>query len=138
MLRRLNETETPPVAPTDSAFPSVDQPFVLEERPPGIRFYAGRASWFHPYALLQNMTYTADSLKLVFADIDVLIRGRGLHELYRRLADHRVACIVERGQQLVSDTEDITCITRIEHSTRLKKKPPPEPSDADSEAGPAA
>src|ERR1039458_9106796 len=84
MIRRLNESEAPPVATTDSAFPALDQPFVLEERSPGVRFYISRTSWFHPYALLQNMSYTADSLKLVFADTDVVIRGRGLHELYRR------------------------------------------------------
>ena len=85
MIRRLNESDSPPVPSDDSAFPSLEQPFALEERPPGVRFYIGRTSWFHPYALLQNMNYTADSLKLVFADTDVVIRGRGLHELYRRL-----------------------------------------------------
>jgi hypothetical protein len=133
MIRRLNESEAPPVATTDSAFPALDQPFVLEERSPGVRFYISRTSWFHPYALLQNMSYTADSLKLVFADTDVVIRGRGLHELYRRLAEHRVACVVEQGQHHAAADEATTCISRIEHSTRLKKKTP-----ASADAAPAS
>ena len=134
MIRRLDEAESPPIPSDDAALPSLEQPFALEERPPGVRFYIGRTSWFHPYALLQNMNYTADSLKLVFADTDVVIRGRGLHELYRRLADHRVACIVEQGPRHATASEAATLISRIEHSTRLKKKQQQEPnSDAESE-----
>jgi hypothetical protein len=135
MIRRLNESETSPVAASDSVFPSLGQPYTLEERPPGIRFYVGRASWFHPYALLQNMSYTTDSLKIVFADTDVVIRGRGLHELYRRLADYRVASVVEQGLRHGVAAQAATLISRIEHSTRSKKKSSPPELTPDSEPG---
>ena len=134
MIRRLNETEAPPEASDDSAFPSPEIPFVLEDRPPGVRFYVGRTSWFHPYALLQNMSYTVESLTLVFADTDVVLRGRGLHELYRRLADHRVASIVEQGGRQAVAADAATLIIRIEHSSKLKKKQPqPNPESATDE-----
>ena len=134
MIRRLNETEEPLVVSSDSAFPSPDQPFTLEDRPPGVRFYVGRTSWFHPYALLQNMTYTADTIFLAFADTDVVIHGRGLHELYRRLADYRVASIVEQGGRQAVAAETSTIIIRIEHARRLKKKQPqPDPEPAADE-----
>ena len=133
MIRRLNESEPPPVAASDSAFPSLDQPFTLEDRPPGIRFYVGRASWFHPYLLLQSMSYTADSLKIVFAGTDVVIRGRGLHELYRRLAEHRIAAVVEQGLRHGVAAENTTLISRIEHTIRSKKKASPAESATDAE-----
>ena len=108
---------------------------MLEDRPPGIRFYVGRASWFHPYNLLQSMNYTADSLKIVFASTDVVIRGRALHELYRRLADHRVASVVEQGQRHGTAAEGTTLISRIEHTVRSKKKAAPPEPDPDAEPG---
>ena len=135
MIRRLNESEPPPMVAPDSAFPSLDQPFTLEERPPGIRFYVGRTSWFHPYIQLQSISYTADSLKIVFAGTDVVIRGRGLHELYRRLADHRVASVVEQGQRPTAAAETTTLIFHIEHSIRLKKKQQQPDAASESEPG---
>ena len=134
MIRRLNESETPPVASNDSAFPSLEQPFTLEERPPGIRFYVGRVNWFHPYILLQSMSYTADSLKIVFAGTDVVIRGRGLHELYRRLADHRVASVVEQGLRHGVANEGTTLVSRIEHFVRSKMKQQQPDATSESES----
>ncbi len=133
MIRRLNESEAAPVAAPDSGFPSLEQPFTLEERPLGIRFYVGRASWFHPYILLQSISYTADSLKIVFAGTDVVIRGRALHELYRRLADHRVASVVEQGLRHGIADENTTLISRIEHTVRSKKKTTAPESAPDAE-----
>ena len=135
MIRRLNESEPPPMAAPDSAFPSLDQPFTLEERSLGIRFYVGRISWFHPYILLQSISYTADSLKIVFAGTDVVIRGRALHELYRRLADHRVASVVEQGLRHGVASEAATLISRIEHTIRSKKKQQQPDTASESEPG---
>ena len=126
MLRRIDDAPEKIVPPSgDASFPSLEQPFVLEERPPGIRFYQGRTSFFHPYALLQSMSYTADLLKLVFADADVVIRGRGLHELYQRLAEHRVACIMQQGSRFVDASAMTPHISRIEGSPRVRKKQQP-------------
>lgn len=118
MLRRLNEslTEPPPASSEAAAFPSLELPFVLEDRPCGIRFYQGRTSFFHPYALLQSMRYNADTLTLVFVDADVVLRGRGLHELYVRLAGQRVAWVVEQGDRYAVASDAAVHISRIEHT----------------------
>ena len=129
MLRRLDEPPAEsPVAATEAAFPSLETPFVLEERPAGIRFYRGRSSVFHPYALLQTMRYSTDALTLTFGDADVVLHGRGLHELYVALARQRVALIVEQGGRFALGSDATLHITRIEYSTpdHTPRESPPE------------
>lgn len=51
----------------------------------GILFYRAKQSFYLPYHLLQAMRYEADQITLIFAAQDVVINGRGLHQLYRQL-----------------------------------------------------
>jgi hypothetical protein len=115
MLRRLGQpAENAAVSSDDLAFPALDQPFVLEERPVGVRFYTGRASFFRPYALLQCIRLAADKLSLDFIGSEVTIHGRGLHEMYVLLARQRVASVMEQGERYSVASESSAYVTRIE------------------------
>lgn len=140
MLRRLDEpaVEPLPISSPQTALPTGAEPFLVEERPVGIRFYQGRSSFFLPYALLQSMSFSEDTLKLVFANLEVVIGGRGLHEPYVLLASQRIVAIVEQGQRYTAVSGGHTHISRIERTPReRKRKPGPDPnpsSDAEVEA----
>ena len=114
MLRRLGQPslETPEPAAA-VGFPSLDQPFLLEDRPPGIRFYQRRASFYHPYSLLQGMHLADDTLTLSFATAEVSITGRGLHALYVHLSAQNVAAIIEQGERYAAGSEAPIHINRI-------------------------
>jgi hypothetical protein len=115
MLRRLGQPSADDQASTsdETGFPSLDKPFGLEDHPPGIRFYKGRTSFFHPYALLQSMRYQTDLITLSFVDADVTVAGRGLHGLYVHLAEHQVAWIVEQGERYESASDAAAHIRQI-------------------------
>src|SRR6187431_1859277 len=99
MLRRAGQSSPEPPAPMpeDAGWPALDDPFGLEDRPPGVRFYQGRESCFHPYGLLQFMRLSGEELTLSYVTAEIIIQGRGLHGLYVHLAGYRVARIVEQG-----------------------------------------
>jgi len=115
MLRRLGESREQPGASVsdEMAFPALDQAFVLDEKSAGIRFYKGRESFFRPYTLLQGMSFKPEFLTLQFADADISISGRGLHELYCFLSNQRVACVVEQGDRYAKSSEAATFISSI-------------------------
>ena len=118
MLRRPGQSESPAVSSDEAAFPSLDEPFALEERPSGVLFYKGRESFFHPYALLQSMRLQGERLALSFATVEVVITGRALHALYVHLASHRVARIIEQGERYLGASEVATFIRRIEETPK--------------------
>ncbi len=120
MLRRLGQStaDSPASESDEAAFPSLDEAFGLGEHPIGVRLYQGRASFFHPYALLQGMTFKADVLTLVFADAEVIVRGRGLHGLYVHLAGQRVAWVVEQGERYAAVGDTPAHVAKIERTPR--------------------
>jgi hypothetical protein len=126
MLRRLDEPaiESVPVSAPQTAIPSGVEPFLVEERPVGIRFYKGRSSFFRPYALLQAMSFSDDALTLVFANLEVVIKGRGLHEPYVLGASQRLSAIVEQGERYSSTSNAQVHISRIERTPRTRTKRP--------------
>ncbi len=100
MLRgRLETTNDLPVAP----YPTGVEPFAVEDHPMGIAFYKGRESFFLPYALLESIRFQPDKITLCFASRDVVVQGHGLHALYLRLAEYKVARVVEQGDRCVDE-----------------------------------
>lgn len=95
-------------------YPGLEQPYLTGERPPGIRFYRAKESFWVPYHLLQCVEFGADQLKLLFAAEDILIAGRGLHRLYVELARQAVSQVVEQGERFAAISEAATLIARIE------------------------
>ena len=116
MLRRPDQVtaETEGQPSPETAFPPPEPPFALEDRPLGVRFYKGRTSYLHPYALLQAARLEDERLTLLFADADVIITGRGLHALYVHLASQRLARVVEQGERFAAATESPVHVARIE------------------------
>lgn len=102
----------------DLAFPNPEEPFGSGDRPPGVRFYSGRLSFFLPYTQLQMVELAEGSLKLVYANMDVEIHGRALHALYVGLAEARVAWVVAQGDRLGLGSELATHIRRIDRLPR--------------------
>ena len=119
MLRGRIETRPPPAAATltpgtgASDYPDQEQPFFLDERPAGIAFYWPKTSRFHPYALLQSMTWAEDAITLSFTSADVVVTGRGLHALYVLLTTQRVARIIEQGARYAATSTATTVVERI-------------------------
>ena len=97
--------------PGDSAFAS--EP----ERPPGIRFYRAKESFFLPYSLLQSMHWSGERVTLTFVTDEVVIEGQGLHTLYVELSEFKVARIREQEDREEDDTSAVH-VTRIERSPR--------------------
>lgn len=118
MLRRPGQSESPILSSDEAAFPSLDEPFALEDRPSGVLFYKGRESFFHPYALLQSMNLNGDRLTVSFVTAEVVITGRALHALYVHLASHRVARMVEQGERYLGASEAALFIRRIEETPK--------------------
>lgn len=108
MLRGRPE---PPPSPT--AYPSLDDPYTLADKPPGVAFYQPKASFFLPYALLAGMRWAADRLVLSFTTDEVIVEGRGLHEVYARLAEHRVSRICEQGERYETTSQQSVYVRRI-------------------------
>jgi len=115
MLRRVGQSsaETPDSAIAELGFPAIDQPFAQDDRPAGVRFYKGRASFFHPYALLEGMRLEGEVLTLSFAKAEVSVVGRGLHALYVCLSQQRVTSIVEQGERYASSSDAPMHVSRI-------------------------
>jgi hypothetical protein len=122
MLRGKSETieETPPPygSKIEAGFPGIEVPFLTDEHPTGIAFYRGKESFFLPYHLLQTMRCQPDQLTLTFATVDVVVTGRGLHQLYARLAAQQVSRIVEQGDRYAAVSEDLVHISKLEEIPR--------------------
>ena len=125
MLRGRLDTENRPVAvdagaavnPSPAAgFPPPDQAYATEERPSGILFYLAKESFWLPYHLLQTMQCQPDRLTLTFATDELVLVGRGLHELYVHLARQSVWRIVEQGERYAQVSEAPVFVTRIDRN----------------------
>ena len=82
-----------------SSLPPADSAFASEPtRPPGIRFYRAKESFFLPYSLLQSMQWRGDKLTLGYVHEDVTLEGQGLHALYVEMAEFRVTRIREQAE----------------------------------------
>lgn len=120
MLRGKPTTQaTEPAVPAPpcaghTGLPSIDQAFATEDRPHGILFYQQGESFFLPYHLLHSMQWGAAGLTLLFPTEDVILTGRGLHELYIQLAAHRVSRIVEQGERFAAISEDPVLVCKIQ------------------------
>ena len=105
-----------------SALPPADSAFVTEpERPPGIRFYRAKESFFLPYSLLQTMRWQGQRITLTFVHDDVVIEGDGLHALYVDLAEFKVARIREQedAKEAPGNSDaNIVHVTKIVRSPR--------------------
>ena len=104
-----------------SALPPADSAFATEpERPPGIRFYRAKESFFLPYSLLQTMRWQGQRITLIFVHDDVVIEGEGLHALYVELAEFKVARI---RQQEDSKEAPGNNDANIVHVTKIVRSP---------------
>ncbi|HOB98271.1 MAG TPA: hypothetical protein PKM43_05930 [Verrucomicrobiota bacterium] len=113
---------TPASSTATTGFPALDQAYATGERPAGILFYQLRDSFWLPYHLLQNMHCQADRLTLTFATDEVVLAGRGLHELYAHLARQTVIRIVEQGERYAQVSEAAVLVTRIERTPIQQKE----------------
>ena len=101
-----------------SSLPPSDSAFATEpERPPGIRFYRARESFFLPYSLLQSMQWREEQITLTFVHDDVTIEGQGLHGLYVQVAEFKVARIREQEDKAV-DNEASVHVAKITRQPR--------------------
>ena len=112
----------PSVPPGSIGFPGVDEPYDMAERPAGVIFYQGRVSFFLPYHLLQAMQFGEERLTMLFAADEIRITGRGLHELYVRLAAHQICRIVEQGDRYAAISEAALFVIRIERIRRTENQ----------------
>ena len=104
-----------------SGLPPADSAFVTEpERPPGIRFYRAKESFFLPYSLLQAMHWRGERITLTFVSDDVVIEGEGLHALYVELAEFKVARIREQEDSEDAPKKDEA---NIVHVTKIVRSP---------------
>jgi hypothetical protein len=95
----------------------------LGEQPPGILFYRAKESFFLSYGLLAAMRWQGERLTLTFAVEDVVIEGRGLHELYARLAEHKVTRICEQGERYAEAAEGTVSVREIRRVFRVEAEP---------------
>ena len=116
----------PESTPSATALPSLDEAYTPAEKPPGILFYQTKGSFFLPYALLAAMHWTAERLTLSFTTEDVVVEGRGLHELYVRLAEHRVGRICEQGERYETTNQERVYVRRIRRVPHADAKRPEE------------
>lgn len=129
--------EAPPPSPVTTGFPARDQAYATDERPAGILFYPARSSFWLPYHLLQTMHCQGDRLVLVFATDEVVLIGRGLHELYVHLARQAVWRIVEQGERYAALSDAAVFVARLERTPkeqqqhRRESEPPTEVDPAD-------
>ena len=107
-------------AVTSTGFPGIEEAYATGERPVGVLFYQGRAGFFLPYHLLQSMRFEAERVTLLFAADEIILTGRGLHELYMRLAAQQVSRIVEQGARHAAVSEAPVLIIKIERIPRSR------------------
>ena len=110
-----------PAAAEVAGFPGVEQPYATDERPCGILFYRGKESFYLPYHLLQAMHCQPQQLTLTFAADDVVLTGRGLHELYVQLAAQRVWRVVEQGERYAKVSEAALFVATIARTLRERE-----------------
>ena len=101
--------------------PPADSAFATEpERPPGIRFYRAKESFFLPYSLLQAMHWRGELIILTFVSDEVVIEGQGLHALYVELAEFKVARIREQEDaKEAPGKDDVNTV----HVTKIVRSP---------------
>lgn len=116
MLRRRDQSsvEPPPLLVDETVVPSLDEPFTLADRPAGVRFYKGRDSFFHPYALLQSARMQEERLILSYSTTEIIVSGSALHALYVHLTNQRVARIIEQGRRHAGASDGVTFVHQIE------------------------
>ena len=119
---QLAETPPPYGSKIEAGFPGIDVPFLTDEHPTGIAFYRARESFFMPYHLLQRMRCRPQQLTLAFATCDVVITGRGLHQIYTQIAAQRVSRIVEQGERYAEVGNALVHVSRIQEIPKQKKK----------------
>lgn len=117
----------PPTGP-ESEPTGLGEPYRTAERPAGIVFVRGPASFWFPYHLLQGMRYEPDKLTLEFPTVDVLIEGRGLHGLFTEFTRQVVGQVIEQGPRHAELSDAPMCIRRI---VELPKGRERAPSDED-------
>ncbi len=129
MLRgRIESKNEAPPAPQAMAqadrtsYPTTEQPFVVDVRPPGVAFYQTGKTFFVLYTLLRGIELQGEILTLVFDGANIVIHGRGLHGVYVHLCDQRIARIIEQGERYADTTEAVVHISRIECITPTEKK----------------
>ena len=115
---QLAETSPPYGAKAQSGFPGLEQAFSTEEHASGISFYQSKECFYLPYHLLQSMRFKEEKLTLVFATDEVVITGRGLHQLYVQLAAQQVSRIVEQGERYATVSDALVHISKIEEIPR--------------------
>ena len=116
-MLRYSDQSPPEIASRradETAFPPLEPAFALDDHPPGVRFYKGGKSFFHPYALLQAMHLDGERLTVTFVDVDIIITGRGLHAIYVHLASQRLARVVEQGDRYAAASDGPVHVARIE------------------------
>ncbi|MCI0541408.1 MAG: hypothetical protein L0Z50_39925 [Verrucomicrobiales bacterium] len=114
LLRRSGQSQETLPTGDETGFPPLDQPYILDERSAGVRFYRGRESFFFSYALLQSMKLAEEKLTISFATGDIEIIGRGLHSLYAHFSGQKVACVIQQGERYAGAMETATFVSRIE------------------------
>jgi len=127
MLRGKSESlqETPPPygGKIEAGFPGIEMPFLTDENPTGIAFYRAKESLFLPYHLLQRMRCRPEQLQLTFATCDVVITGRGLHQIYTHIAAQRISRIVEQGERYAGVGDALVHVSRIQEIPKQKDQP---------------
>ena len=76
--------------------------------------------FFLPYHLLQCISFEGERMTLLFAADEIILTGRGLHELYVRLAAQQVSRIVEQGVRHAAVSEAPVLIIKIERIPRSR------------------
>ena len=127
----------PDPTPTATAYPSFETAYTLAEKPLGVQFYHARQSFFRPYALLAGMQWTTERLVLNFSHDEVIVEGRGVYELYVRLAEQRVALICEQGERYETTNQESVHVRRIQRvpylDTPARPDVSPEPMQTEPE-----
>lgn len=109
----------PDLAVTPQAIPpGLDTPFLMSERPYGVRFYHAKQCFYLPYLQLLSLSLAADRLVLEFAGDSVVIFGHGLHSLFYYLSLQEVQCIVEQGDMGLAATTHVRSIRRSPKAVR--------------------
>ena len=107
------------VAGGAAALPPADTAFSSEpNRPPGIRFYQAKDSFFLPYSLLQSLHWRGDTLTIGYVHDDVTLEGQGLHALYVEIAEFRVTRIREQAEDDDASEDGAVQVLKIQRLPR--------------------
>ena len=120
MLKTTEGIAIPPeLAGTPQATPpGLDNPFLVGERPYGVRFYQVKRCFYLPYPQLLSMDSTGERLVLDFGGDSIEICGHGLHSLFHFLSTQEVQSVVEQGDMGLAATTHVRTIRRIPKANR--------------------